>query len=40
MKKGQTRIDGIDIEGTDLYVFEVGPDVEATFLAVSANGSD
>ncbi|SFD77911.1 OmpA family protein [Roseivivax sediminis] len=28
----------IDIEGTDLYVFEVGPDVEPTFLAISADG--
>ena len=28
----------IDIEGPDLYIFEVGPQVEATALAISADG--
>lgn len=29
-----------DIEGTDLYVFEVGPDVEPTFLSISKDGEE
>lgn len=30
----------VDIEGVDLYIFEVGPIVERTLLAISNNGSD
>lgn len=30
----------IDIEGTDLYIFEIGPDAEDTFLAISEDGTD
>ncbi|PLW83912.1 hypothetical protein CWI75_00695 [Kineobactrum sediminis] len=30
----------IDVAGPDLYAFEVGPDVEATAMAVSENGED
>lgn len=30
----------IDVEGPDLYVFEVGPDVEPTELAISEDGVD
>ncbi len=30
----------IDTQGPDLHVFEVGPDVEATELAISKNGND
>lgn len=30
----------IDIAGPNLYVFEIGPDVEATALAISADGED
>ncbi|MEC5127457.1 OmpA family protein [Verrucomicrobiales bacterium BCK34] len=29
-----------DVEGTDLYVFEVGPDVEAAEVEISNNGTD
>ncbi len=30
----------VDIEGPDLYVFEIGPEVESTQLAISNNGKD
>ena len=30
----------VDVPGPDLYVFEIGPAVEATSLAISAEGSD
>lgn len=30
----------IDIPGPDLYVFEIGPDTEATAMAISENGED
>ncbi len=30
----------VDIDGIDLYIFEVGPIVERTLLAISTNGSD
>lgn len=30
----------VDIPGPDLYVFEIGPDVEPTGLAISKNGKD
>lgn len=30
----------IDVPGSDLYVFEIGPNVEATAVAISTNGHD
>jgi outer membrane protein OmpA-like peptidoglycan-associated protein len=30
----------VDVPGPDLYVYEVGPDVEATFIDVSVNGKE
>jgi len=30
----------IDVDGPDLYVFEIGPNVEATAVAISENGHD
>ncbi|MDQ6978689.1 MAG: OmpA family protein [Mariprofundaceae bacterium] len=30
----------IDVDGPDLYVFEIGPNVEATAVAISMNGHD
>lgn len=29
----------VDVDGPDLYVFESGPDIEATFVEISADGS-
>jgi OOP family OmpA-OmpF porin len=30
----------VDVDGPDLYVFEIGPQVEPTLLAISTNGTD
>jgi OmpA-OmpF porin, OOP family len=30
----------VDVEGPDLWVFEIGPQVEATLLSISTNGTD